>query len=184
NLNPKFIIGHFADKHFIFSMVVNTVRIPYLTSISSLFSFEYFGWFLSGSLSYLYFKNNEIKYVFFSTLTGVAQILYYNVGSYIFSFILLFIFILPICLSIIRPFYSNKFLIFFGFISYPFYLLHENMMIALILKVDKLNLSIHDILLPIVPITTICFLSFLVAKFFEPSLRKRINNIQTIILKF
>jgi peptidoglycan/LPS O-acetylase OafA/YrhL len=51
---------------------------------------------------------------------------------------------------------DNRFLVFFGFISYPLYLIHESIIIALIIKLGTNFRFIPQVLLPIIPIVFFC----------------------------
>ena len=67
---------------------------------------------------------------------------------------------------------ANRFLLFIGFISYPLYLLHENMMVSLIAKLGKLELGGPLLLMPALPMVFVIFLGWLVARFIEPKARR------------
>ncbi|MFZ4455581.1 MAG: acyltransferase family protein [Bacteroidales bacterium] len=160
----------------IFSIFVNSERVHYLTSLSCLFSLEYFGWFLSGSLSYLFYVNKQLKYLLYAIFIGVAQILFYNQNALVFSFFLLVLFNIPIFFVSFRRVMSSPILLFLGFVSYPLYLLHENMMVSLIIKMGKLDMKIPNEFLAMIPMAILVFVAYFVAKVLEPSLKNILNG--------
>ncbi len=66
-------------------------------------------------------------------------------------------------------------LLFFGFISYPLYLVHENMMVAMISKTGQQMPSVHNILMPVLPMAAVVGLGWLVAAYIEPWVREQIR---------
>ena len=76
--------------------------------------------------------------------------------------------------AVISPWFQSKlasrFLIFFGFVSYPLYLLHNNIMIGLTKLLGDVS-SVPLFLLPILPITLIVATSWIIAYYIEPNFR-------------
>jgi peptidoglycan/LPS O-acetylase OafA/YrhL len=66
---------------------------------------------------------------------------------------------------------SGRFLLFLGFISYPLYLLHENLMAALIVKLEQAAPWMPSLLIPLAPIAVVLGLGWGVATFVEPAIR-------------
>ncbi len=178
--NKKAIIVIFSM--YLLSKVSAKFNIDLLNVLSNDFSFEYFGWFASGSLAYLYFISKKNKFLYFSILVGLSEIYKYRNDSklLLFSIFILFVFFIPIYFEKTRLLLSNPALLFLGFISYPLYLIHENAMIALICKIYKF-VEIPYILLPIVPIFILVFISYIITKILEPFVRKIIIQISTSI---
>ena len=139
---------------FIITVFADYFHIRYLNTFSHLMSFEYFGWFASGSLAYLYIVNNQLKYILLCVLISFIEMYKYlnDISALLYVVFILTLFISPICFEKTRIIFKNKFLLFFGLISYPLYLIHENALISLIYKTNQLGLPIPNLLLPIVPI--------------------------------
>lgn len=137
-----------------------------------------YGWFASGAMAYLYYTNKTKKELFYSILFGLISVLAYrdDIVTVVFMFALLAIFISTIYFEKIGKLFDNRFLVFYGFISYPLYLIHENAMIALIIKIRSNYSFIPDILLPLLPIIFLSAISYLIAKFLEPFLRNLIDD--------
>lgn len=158
------------------SIYLYNYPIRYLSTISTLLSLQYFGWFAAGCMSFLYFKNKKIKYLYLTLIISVSELYFMNLENeaFVFGLILLGLFIFPIYFEKIRIYFSNQFFSFFGFVSYPLYLIHENAMVSLIVKTNNYT-NIPYILLPIFPLIIITFISYLIAYKIEPYLRKMIQ---------
>ncbi len=68
-------------------------------------------------------------------------------------------------------------LLFLGFVSYPLYLLHENAMVSMIVQIGQAEPSIPAFILPLIPMTGIVVVAWLVARFGEPKLKGAISTI-------
>lgn len=167
---------------FIIAIFAEFFQIKYLNTFSHLLSFEYFGWFASGSLAYLYFVNNQSKYILLCVLVSFIEMLKYlhDISALLYIIFILALFITPICFEKTRILFKNKLLLFFGLISYPLYLIHENALISLICKTNQLGLPIPNLLLPILPLFVLCIISYVIVTYFEPFVSK---TIQKIVLK-
>jgi peptidoglycan/LPS O-acetylase OafA/YrhL len=161
---------------YILSIVGTKLNISFLNTLSEFFSFTFFGWFVTGSLAYLYFISKKNKYLYFSILVGLLNIVPYrhDPKSLLFSFIILILFFTPIYFEKTRFILQNSVILFWGLISYPLYLIHENAMVSLISKVSKV-LNIPDILLPIVPISILVFISYFIVRIAEPFIRNNLD---------
>jgi peptidoglycan/LPS O-acetylase OafA/YrhL len=135
-----------------------------------------FGWFASGAFAYLFYKLKTKSDLLSSILIGGISILIYHKDLYSMTFmsLLLAIFISTIYFEKLKNIVDNAFFLFFGFISYPLYLIHENAMIALIVKLGKHFSFIPQLLLPIMPIILLSIISYVIAKAIEPFVRKLI----------
>lgn len=147
-------------------------------------SFGNFQWFAAGTLAYQYYITQKKKYIFlYLGLVVLASILGGSIGNIITGFIISVIFLMPFCIKKIPILFSNRFLVFIGFISYPLYLMHKSVIISLTIKLEKLNI-IPIILLPVIPMIIMVIISYIVAKYIEPKLGKtidkRIMNIMNI----
>lgn len=180
----KAILGIFAC-YFIW-LVLRTFQyadittFKFLTSVFEKLSFHYFGWFASGSLAYLYFKSKNRKYIIYSFISGVLSILAFGLTSkttLLTALSILLIFLSTVYFENLKRLFANRFLIFFGFISYPLYLIHENAMIALIIKLNKYFPGIPNILLPVIPISFLVIISYYIAKAIEPIVQRGIKQI-------
>jgi peptidoglycan/LPS O-acetylase OafA/YrhL len=162
---------------FLLSIVGTKLNISFLNTLSEFFSFTFYGWFVAGSLAYLYFTSQKKKYLYFSILIGLLNIFQYRHDpiSLLFAFFILVLFFTPICFEKTRFILQNPVVLFFGLISYPLYLTHENMMVSLISKMSNI-IDIPSILLPIVPISILVLIAYFIVKIAEPFIRNTLDT--------
>lgn len=162
---------------FLISLILLIIpdSLPFL-KYYQLLSPEYFGWFSAGALAYLYFVSGKKGWLFFSILLSFLSSVQYlsNIDLFISTVAVVSVFYFGLIFEAVRKFLSTKFLLFLGFISYPFYLIHQNTMVGLIIKINKAYPQIPDILLIIVPFIFLVAVTFYIAKYIEPFLRKKI----------
>ena len=136
-----------------------------------------YGWFSSGAMAYLYYINRDKKDLLYAIIFGLLSVLMLSgIKNIIFMLVLLIFFISAICYEKFAIYFNNKFLLFYGFISYPLYLIHESAMIGLIVKIRNFTDLIPDILLPLIPILFLSGVAYMIAKFIEPFVRKLIDS--------
>lgn len=167
---------------YVLSVIGKKLHIDFLNVLSNWLFFKYFCWFASGSLAYLYFIDKKRIYLFFSILVSLLEVYKYRYDSelLLFYIFILSAFFLPIIFEKTRFLFNNRVLLFCGIISYPFYLIHENAMIALICKEAKI-IDIPYVFLPLIPVIILMFVSYLIMKILEPFIRNLIikSNIKT-----
>ena len=128
-------------------------------------SLKYFGWFAAGSAFYFYTKTQDRYWFLFACficiLSSVALAIEKSSLDVFFAIIMLCVlFTYSIISSKLQSFLSNRFLVFMGYISYPLYLMHENIMIAFTIKFQNLLPSPLLFLLPIIALTLIFIFGF------------------------
>lgn len=157
-----------------------------ILDVLNLFDIHHFGWFACGAFSYLFYTTKTRSYLLYAILIGGISTLIYHkdLTSMIFMIVLLTIFIGAIYFEKVKAVFANHFFLFFGFISYPLYLIHENAMIALIIKSGKHLSFIPHALLPIIPIVLLSIIAYFIAKIIEPLLQKSLKkNLQLLFTK-
>ncbi len=169
---------------FVYSYAASISGIKILTSFSNLLSCHYFGWFTGGALAYLYFTSDKIRYLLFAILVSLLQLYKYQRSSeeLVCAIIVIAVFFIPVYFEKARFVFSNSVLIFFGFVSYPLYLIHENAMIGLMLKLNNNVSNIPGLLLPVIPLFILLIVSYIIVKIFEPFLIKKIQAIKKRLL--
>lgn len=165
---------------YLLSIVGKQTHLNLLIKVSDFFFLKYFCWFASGSLAYLYFTDKKYKYLFFAILICLLEVLRYsyNLKLVLFYIFILFVFFMPICFEKMRLLFTNRVFLFFGLISYPFYLIHENALISLICKESKI-IDIPYVLLPILPVIILMAISYFIVKIGEPFIRSLITRIDS-----
>lgn len=155
--------------------------IHYLSLISHHLSFKYFGWFAAGSSFYLFTKEGNKIWFYLGLIMCVCSSLATAIVSSSLSTL-----VAILCISIlfsyslisqnIQRVLNNKILLFLGYVSYPLYLLHENMMISLIIKFNTILPSSSSFLLPVFAIIFIASIAFVIAKYIEKPMKSIISN--------
>ncbi len=151
-----------------------------LHSITDLLSFKYFGWFAAGAAYYLYTKHNQVQWlvigVIFSLISSCVESSF-ELGALIAALFVSLLFYVAITNSKAQAIMSNKVFLFFGFISYPLYLLHENMMISITIMLDNYLTSVPSAIYPILAVAFISVLAYLVAKKLESLVKKGLISV-------
>ena len=141
--------------------------------------YRYYGWFVTGALLYEYHITKNRLFWFASILVGFVASRYldgFKILPMLVANSLIFIFAYSLISPALQRFLSSKFLLLMGFISYPFYLIHENAMISMIYQLHQHNGWIPNLLLPILPIFVITIVAWIIAKYLEPITRKLIKQ--------
>lgn len=149
-----------------------------LLKISNSLAIEHFGWFACGAAFFLYYDSSDIRWCYAGLLTAAVSSLFLFRFNWfaVFPFSLSLLFLLALRSHFLQQLLSNRLIVFVGFISYPLYLLHENMMVGLIVKTGNIAPSLPYWLYPVAPFVLVCFLSYLVARFGEPYIRDGLRN--------
>ena len=130
-----------------------------LVKISEMF--VYYGWFIGGCLAYLYFKNRKKSYLYLSGTTTLIAILLSSlkvdnpIEYFITVILIIAVFYMPLLYTKAQEVLENRFLLFFGFISYSFYLLQEPILLFFVGKMEGV--------LPLftIPLLLFVFITFL-----------------------
>jgi peptidoglycan/LPS O-acetylase OafA/YrhL len=137
---------------------------------------KYYAWFLLGIYAYKYTENANRQHLVYATLLtimGSAHLmLKYEVTLFLIINLMLIylIFILPVCFGKLQRFLSVKPLVFIGSISYPFYLLHQNIVTGAAITAFKSGLDVPVIFYPIPFIILVGIVSYGIART-EPNIR-------------
>lgn len=164
--------------------------IYFIYSAATHLSLKYFGWFAAGSAFYFYTKTQDKYWFMFACFVCVFSSLALSVEKasldvFFAIMILCILFGCSIISSRLQSFLSNRFLVFMGYISYPLYLMHENIMIAFTLKFKNLLPDVILFLLPLLALAIISLTAFIIAKYLERPLKvfieNRFNGIKSIV---
>jgi len=162
---------------------INHSLIHVLASISHHGSFEYFGWFAAGTAAYYYHRTKQSTWLYAGLIAAFASCAYYinKEGLEVFfNICVIVILFFSACVNdYVKKALSNRLFLFFGFISYPLYLVHDNMLTGMMIKIHALfpSTSVAGYLLP--PMVLVVLIAFVVAKYAEPWIRSRINSFVT-----
>lgn len=168
-----------------FPMIVPGASLSFLLwpgRLAEILSAQYFGWFAAGALYYRYFLTQ--KRLDMACAMGVAAASAAAIGGSVGSHIAALGVGLLFTVSVLHPgmktILGHPLLLFIGFISYPLYLLHENMMVAMIVKLGRAMSQLPATLIPILPICGVIGLAWVVARWLEPWTRAVIRRLCSI----
>jgi peptidoglycan/LPS O-acetylase OafA/YrhL len=176
------IVFEFATPH----LSANVVEA--ITTLLHYLNYGHYGWFAAGALFYQYYRSKDMRYWFAGLV--IALIAARCLGglptkSMIYATILVALFAFSMFNQTVQKILSNKVLVFFGFISYPLYLVHEQAMVSMINQLHQLNAAIPGYALAILPILIIVLVSWIIAKYLEPRTRtwiKRLFSVKSVNL--
>ncbi len=141
-------------------------------------SFKYFGWFALGANACSLFREFDRRRVIYAIALGIVVALNMDwLGSIAFSIGAIGLFYAALFSETLRRIASAKVLLLVGSVSYPLYLIHENMTVALIVKFGGWFPSIPMILLPIIPACIVGSIAFAISKYCEPALKRILAKI-------
>lgn len=139
-------------------------------------SFDNFGWFLIGAITYELSGKFDRRKFLLLLLLSLAVCAYSGLGCYdltmFVSALLIVTFVGAVYSGTLKAVLATRIFVFFGFISYPFYLFHENFMIAVIRKIGSNIRPLPDFIIPIFPLMIVVLIAFLLAEYIEPFLRR------------
>ena len=139
---------------------------------------KYYGWFLLGILAYKF--NYSINLPKVIGLFGLAAIVavttkFGDLKITIAASLTASLFLLPFVFLKIRKLITNKVFLFFGYVSYPLYLVHQNLVTGLATKLGEALPALPPYLYPPPFIIFVIMISFVIAKI-EPTIKDAIRN--------
>ncbi|WP_379890668.1 acyltransferase family protein [Erwinia mallotivora] len=153
-----------------------------LADIISKFGFIHYSWFMIGCLVYERMHQRDKIYHYGLTLLAVLI----NTSFYIKTSGLTVL--IPLALAFIlftSSFYSTRlekilsasFLTAIGYVSYALYLIHENLMIASLIKLSHLIENDKIMMLMVIPVVAFIYLlALLITRYAEPAVRNRLKR--------
>lgn len=182
-----FVLSLFAYG---FTTVSESQSLKVFKSISDALSLKHFGWFAAGSTYYNYYKTEDRKWIsaallliVLSALTVRIETEGLNLVTFLGALAISALFVLSFKLTLLQRALQSRVLVFFGFISYPLYLIHNNAMIAMIIKTDAYLSWLHPFLYPYPAIICIVLTAYLIANYLEPWLSRilQIKHLNKIV---
>ena len=172
-LFSMYLLSLFAQ---LFSFFVSGNSLLRVNWLFNQLSFQHFGWFVAGSFYYLFYFSRKVKFLGFAIGVASVSALGNALGQaptvLICEVILLLIVTAAIYSKPFSSFLETKILQFLGFISYPLYLIHQNAMVALIIKEDRLDGILPYLFFPVIPIFILITISYCLARYVEPIFKK------------
>lgn len=141
---------------------------------------DYWGWFAAGAIYYKYMDTKQTSYFLLATLLAIVSALVVSGSNWLLAVvavIVALVFAASMVNTSAQAILSSRVMQIVGFASYPLYLIHENMMVAMIVKVGKFAPWLPSILIPALPIFVVIGLGWLIAKYVEPLLKNLIRSL-------
>ncbi len=140
---------------------------------------KYYGWFFAGAGLYLYHQKPQRRLLLATTVMIVIASADVAAGQHrvLISALLVSCWMLACVLwQPCQHLMTGRFWWFFGFISYPLYLIHENMGVALLIKLQKWHpLSYSELYVPLVMLL-VSMLAWIIARYSEVPLRRILQS--------
>jgi peptidoglycan/LPS O-acetylase OafA/YrhL len=173
------LIGAFAAGTFckVAEVYAGGAAISALNNVCRNLSFEYFGWFASGAAFYVYSKSGNYRWLLGATALAIlssAFVRAFHWPTFVVACLVSLFFAASLVSLPVRRVLQHGFFQFFGFISYPLYLMQENMMISMLAKLGDANLGLPAYLYPVLPVALLSATAYFVARHIEPNFRKAI----------
>jgi peptidoglycan/LPS O-acetylase OafA/YrhL len=137
----------------------------------------HFGWFASGAFFFEYFRTRRLCLFFVASLSGAIAALdwksdYFSLENRIALLVVVALFALAVWSTRAQRLLSTRALVLTGFISYPLYLVHANISVGLTEVLGQRVPGLPTWLYPIGPIALMLAIAFVIAKYFEPAIRR------------
>jgi peptidoglycan/LPS O-acetylase OafA/YrhL len=140
----------------------------------SALGFTHFGWFAAGALFWLYHKHRDARWFAAAVLMAALSAPFVrklDLAPLLPALLVTAVFALALASAQMQALLRNRVLLFLGFVSYPLYLVHENLLVALTVKAGTLWPALPGLLLPLLPAGGVIFIAWLLARFGEPALK-------------
>lgn len=140
---------------------------------SNTFVLKYFHLFYAGSVFYAWRKKQLSVYLIIPLLL-ITLVNEYLLHGLLFMKPILFFYLLFIALQFnLLRYFPNKVFLFLGFISYPLYLLHQNLGYLILFHFNQFGIDYHIGL--VIAIIISIFLAWILAKYIEPMIQKKLK---------
>lgn len=140
---------------------------------------EYYGWFLLGIFAYQYQAENNTRnliVLFTMAFIAILSLWDFNFKPMLATTITACLFLIPIFSSYIRRILSTKLILFFGYISYPLYLIHQNLVTGLAIKLHGYYPDLPAYFYPLPFIGAVILCAYFIARL-EPFGKKALRSL-------
>src|SRR6478735_4559692 len=138
---------------------------------------EYYGWFAGGAMFYRYFSDKKLGWLMgglgVSLLSAGMMV---EPSSKVAAMLIVALFAVSMVSRTVQNLLSARWLLFAGFVSYPLYLLHENLLVAGMVKLGVAVPGLPALLYPILPAFCLIGLAWLVASYLEPVVKRGLQE--------
>ncbi|MEP7211227.1 MAG: acyltransferase [Alphaproteobacteria bacterium] len=141
---------------------------------------HHFAWFLSGMFFHLFSsRGRDVRFLAAGSAVAVLSVVLapdLPLGARIFALVLILLFVGGMTMRPVAAILSNRILLLLGAVSYPLYLLHENALIAMTIKIGRLAPGMPHLLMPVVPVAVLIGTSWVIAVYGEPFVKSLIKR--------
>lgn len=150
-----------------------------LLSLCKHLSLEHFGWFAAGAAFYVHVREQQRRWFGLGLALAVLSALTLersDMPTRIAALAVVLVFAAAIRWPLLQRALATPALQFLGFVSYPLYLLHENLMIALVVQWGGTVPAAWTPLLPLVVIAALALLAGALATHGEPLIQRWLSR--------
>ena len=162
-----------------FSYGTNLDALHLAVSLLNFYGIQYYGWFMLGVFSHRWKSTKSGLDLIFLLLIGCSAAFttrLESVGITLAAIIVVAIFFLPLVSKSIRTLLTSRFLMFFGFVSYPLYLIHQNIVTGWSINFYHLVPSLPSYVYPIPFVLICCGIAYVIALLERP-IRNRMKGL-------
>lgn len=144
-------------------------------SVLESLDFQYFGWFAAGAAVFVGFKDHRPIWYVYGGVVGLSVAvfeLHSSVTTLALMIVIMTTFIASMVSESLQKLMASKWLLWFGFISYPLYLLHENILVSATITLSKIFPAVSTLVWPLVLLFPLSVFAYLITKLVEPQLKR------------
>lgn len=134
-----------------------------------------FGWFCAGACFYLYGKTGTRAWLVGGIGLGIAFAVDGHIGQSCALLVVLLVFVSALTSPHVQRLLCLRPLLWLGVASYPLYLMHEQALIALLVKFSGPPLNINSVWVPPLILLAFASLAYLIAVRVEPVIKRLIT---------
>ncbi len=153
---------------FLLSKLHRLLAVTGATGLSRILTAKAYGFFAAGALFFRFHATRRWSVFCLALLAGLLASLD-EANAPAANLCLTLLFVLAVLSAQVQGILASRALVFIGFISYPLYLIHQNMMVAMIVKIGKAFPDMPALLIPALPICVVGSLAWIIAKYVEPA---------------
>lgn len=169
---------------FVFSALIQSLSSTFdfqvfhlMQKVSSALDLKHFGWFAAGSLFYTYHQTKQNKWFYYALILAVFSSITirraspdFSLDIFIGALMITLLFASSLKSVVVQRLLETKVLLFFGLISYPLYLIHDNALISMITQLAVHADSLPAYSYPFAPLILLTLTAYFIAKYLEPRL--------------
>ncbi len=149
---------------------------PFPLIFSRALNIPFCAYFFSGIYFYFFYKSKETKYLYLTVILCIINVI---LDKNEFGVVVIPIIYLLFFLFLINKlnFINSKPVLFLGYISYPIYLIHQNVGMIIIYRFLEYFPNCNYFIAMFIAISIVVFISYLIAKIGEPFLQTKVKKI-------